>query len=115
MATWPINLQQVADYNYTESWDDGTIRSQPEEGPLMTRRRYTKIRKFSKLSIWVSKEQYSVFYNFYNITIGGGSLTFTWSDPITNSPATMLFMKPPVISVVGPLTFKIDCELQVAQ
>jgi len=94
---------------------DGTIRSQPEEGPLMTRRRYTKIRKFAKLSIWVTKEQYDTFYNFYNISIAGGSLPFDWSDPITETPAEMLFMKAPVISVVGPLNFKIDCELQVTQ
>lgn len=113
MATWPSSLQQQANYDYNETWDDGTIRSQPDEGPVMTRRRYTKIRKFAKLTVWVDRTQYSTFVNFYQVTISGGSLPFIWKDPITEVTSNMLFLKPPSFSSIGPNDFRIDCELEV--
>lgn len=113
MDYWPIDLQQNANYNYSETWDDGTIRSQPDQGPVMTRRRYTKIRKFAMLSVWVDRPQYDTFVSFYQVTIAGGSLPFIWKDPISEAESNMLFLKPPSFSSVGPNTFKIDCEVEV--
>lgn len=113
MAIWPSSLQQNANYDYNETWDDGTLRSQPDEGPVMTRRRYTKIRKFAKLSVWVDRSQYNTFVNFYQVQIAGGSLPFIWIDPITEVSTNMLFLKPPNFSSIGPNTFKIDCDLEV--
>lgn len=115
MATWPISLQQQANYDYNETWDDGTIRSQPDEGPVMTRRRYTNIRKFARLSVWVDRAQYNTFVAFYQAEIAGGSLPFDWIDPITETSSQMLFLKPPSFSSIGPNNFKIDCELEVYQ
>jgi hypothetical protein len=113
MANWPITLQQNANYDYNETWNDGTIRSQPDEGPVMTRRRYTKIRKFATLSVWVDRTQYETFVTFYQVEIAGGSLPFQWIDPISQLTRNMLFLKPPSFSSVGPNNFKIDCELEV--
>jgi hypothetical protein len=113
MIIWPTSLQQEANYDYNETWSDGTIRSQPDEGPIMTRRRYTKIRKFAKMSIWVDRDQYNIFVNFYTNNILGGSLPFVWKDPITETSSQMLFLKPPSFSAIGPNNFKIDCELEV--
>lgn len=115
MPTWPSTLQQNANYDYNESWDDGTIRSQPDQGPMMTRRRYTKIRKFAKMTVWVDRTQYSIFEAFYNLELQGGSLPFTWEDPVTQNTATLLFTSPPSISTVGPNNFKINIDAQVTE
>lgn len=113
MPTWPSTLQQNANYDYNETWDDGTIRSQPDQGPVMTRRRYTKIRKMAKMTVWVDRTQYTTFETFYNTTIQGGSLPFTWEDPVTQISSNLLFLSPPSISSIGPNNFKIDMNMEV--
>jgi hypothetical protein len=111
-ANWPFDLQQMPNYEYSEAVEDGVIRSAPEIGATMSRPRFTRTRVNSRLSIWVDKEDYKFFFAFFNDQLAQGSLPFNWVHPITERPITYKFSKPPTISTVGPLNWKIDCELE---
>jgi hypothetical protein len=111
-AQWPSSLQDRANSNYTETIDDGVIRTQPDVGPSQSRPRYTKTRVMPKLSIWVGQQGYKDFFDFYNIDLVQGVLPFDWHKPTTNEPATLKFSRPPTVSSVGPLTWEIACEFE---
>lgn len=111
-AVFPKILQDNPNVDYSETMIDGVIRSNPDMGPTISRPRFTKTRITSKLSIWVDKEQYEAFMNFYNIDLVQGVYPFTWKKPITETPVTFKFKAPPAISYVGPLTWTISCELE---
>lgn len=109
---WPKELQQNPNQNYTEEIDDGVIRSKPDVGPTMSRPRFTRVRIKPKMSIWVNKNDYKIFMDFYNIELIQGCLEFDWVNPIKQTPATLKFMKPPIVNHVGPMDWEIQCEFE---
>jgi hypothetical protein len=112
MALYPQELQKHPNQSYTEQIVDGTIRTNMDVGPSQSRPRYTRIRRSSKLTIWVDKYLYEIFMSFYTVDLALGSLPFTWENPITQKPATLKFSNAPAVSYIGPLTWEIACEFE---
>lgn len=109
---WPATLQDRANATYSESIEDGVIRSQPDSGPTMSRPRFTKTRVMPKLSIWVDQAGYKTFFEFYNRELSQGCLPFDWTKPTTGEPITLKFARAPSVNYVGPLNWEIACELE---
>jgi hypothetical protein len=112
MAVYPFELQKHPNQSYTQSIIDGTIRTNMDVGPSQSRPRYTRIRRSSRLTIWVDKYLYEVFMSFYTVDLALGSMPFTWENPISQTPCELKFSKAPTISSVGPLTWEISCEFE---
>jgi hypothetical protein len=66
----------------------------------------------AKLGIWVNKDTYQLFMSFYNFDLAQGTLPFSWIHPIKETPIVYKFLKAPAISTIGPLNWRIDCELE---
>lgn len=111
-AKWLDSLQDYPNMDYTEEWSDGVIRSNPDVGASMSRPRFTRTRIKSSLTIWVDKDLYKEFSDWYDFELGQGSLPFDWLKPISREPITLKFMSPPSISYVGTQTWQINCKFE---
>jgi hypothetical protein len=111
---WPAGLQQFfSEENFSLQLDDGTLRSDMDVGPQKVRRRYTKGVDVLTVSIWLTSSEYTIFYNFYDVTIAGGTLPFTFEHPITGLPADFRFRGQPRISSIGGGNFTAQFELEI--
>jgi len=59
-----------------------------DTGFSKSRRRYTAVPKKYNMQFSFTIEELEVFWSFMTDTILDGALSFTWVDPITQSPAT---------------------------
>jgi hypothetical protein len=91
-AVWPAELPQVPlVQGYTRKPQAARVRSAVDAGPAKVRRRFTaKVRNVTYL-ITVNKEQWAIFWNFYDNTLAQGSLPFDWIDGVSGDPATLRF------------------------
>ena len=62
-----------------------------DAGPAKTRRRYTVTEKLFEGSIIVTEEQREILENWYQNTLGDGTLRFIMKDPQTLEPAEFRF------------------------
>lgn len=85
---WP-NIQLPLTIN--ETTIDPAISSEMEDGIVVTRPRYTRIRRRWELS-WQNMRAaaYEALRTFY-YGRKGGSLSFTWTNPANNTTATVRF------------------------
>lgn len=89
---WPVSLPQaiLMDGN-SDSSPDGRLKSQTDQGPGKSRRRTSAaVRKFSG-RMYVTTEQLGTLRTFINITTLGGSLPFTFRDPVDATPILVRF------------------------
>lgn len=102
-SAWPASLPEyVLQQGFSETLPDTTIQSSMEAGRPKTRRRYTSNYSVFTVAIAMELAQRVTFEEFYNTTLRGGSLPFTWVHPLHRSPCTMQFRKPvPKFSVNG--------------
>lgn len=101
---WPAQLQQkLNSANFSESFGDTTIRSQNAIGLPKVRRRYTKGFETIRASVFIDREDVTLFKNFYDTTLNGGVLPFEFTDPFTNTLQEFRFdtSSPPQIAPVG--------------
>ena len=109
--SWPSQLQSVLNRDsFSISIGDTVIRSDMEVGPQKFRRRFTKGVDVFSATIWLSRSEYTILYNFYNTTLNGGTLPFTFPHPITEVATDFRFKAPPKISPVGADTFQASFE-----
>jgi hypothetical protein len=111
MQTWPSQLQQLlSEGNFGISIGDTVLRTDMETGPAKVRRRFTKgVDKYTA-SINLTVSQYTLFINFFNTTLAGGSLPFYFKHPITGVTETFRFKSPPSISSIGGGNFSASME-----
>jgi hypothetical protein len=72
---------------------DGLVESQPDIGPVMTRRRSSSVMRPLSGSMILSNAQMTIFEAFFYTTILGGSLPFTFPDPRTGATLLVKFTK----------------------
>jgi hypothetical protein len=102
-AVWPSTLPQyVQESGYGETIQDQAIESSVESGPAKIRRRFTKsIRRFQCV-MYMTPSQADTFENFWQNTVKGGSLSFSWVHPRTRQAAVLRFRNPaPQLSTMG--------------
>ena len=94
-ALWPSDLPSMpraAGFGYTEG--DNTIRSEMDVGPAKVRRRSTlRIDRYS-VSLSLDDDQRVSLYQFRSAILEDGSLSFTWTHPITGMPCECRFVGP---------------------
>ena len=95
---WPASLPQVLEIEgYSETLANTVIRTAMETGPAKRRRRFTAAPRPIKGKVTLDATQRATLKTFYETTLGGGALSFDWTDPVTGSPATFAFFSPPQI------------------
>lgn len=100
---WPATLPQyVLEQGYSESEADQLLQTQMEAGRPKTRRRYTTNNEVFTVAVAMTKAQKVIFEDFFDNTLVGGSLPFTWVHPVHQTAANFQFRKPvPKWSVRG--------------
>jgi hypothetical protein len=104
--------QYLESSSFSYSFGDTTISSQNDVGPNKVRRRSTKgIDTFSG-SINLTLGQYSILYQFYDVTTNGGVDYFTLPHPITGATIEARFTSPPSIRSIGGGVFSVNLSLE---
>lgn len=102
-GTWPGTLPQfVFEQGYSEKLNDQTQESTVDVGPPKIRRRFTKqIRTFT-VQMRFTPTQKDTFEGFWQDTLLGGSMPFTWVHPLTRVSTVFRFRKPaPSFTSIG--------------
>lgn len=107
--TWPLTLQnKLSEANFSYEIADTALRSDMEIGPQKVRRRFTKGINQLTGSIYLTALEYSDFYNFYNTTLGSGTISFEFNHPITGVNTEWRFKGPARVSSIGGGNFVVD-------
>jgi hypothetical protein len=112
-ATWPATLPEfVLEQGYSEKFQNQTIESAMDSGPMKSRRRFTKaIREFS-ITLQMTTAQKAIFETFWLTTLRGGSLPFDWVHPLTRVVMSFRFKNPaPQYGVVGGIHTRVSFTL----
>jgi hypothetical protein len=108
---WPITLQSLVNEDgFSHALGETSIRSAMDIGPEKIRRRMTKSVDLFNVSINLTTTQYSVFYNFYDLTLNGGVESFYFNHPITGVQATYRMKGQPAIRSLGGGQFRVSME-----
>lgn len=92
MPAWPSNLPQFfQEGGYSETLPNQRIESQNDSGPPKVRRRFTTNWRPIEGDIWCTGEQAEDFEEFFEDDLAGGTLSFTWVNPITQDAQTFKF------------------------
>jgi hypothetical protein len=95
MPTWPSTLPQNQFIGLTEQRQDPRLRTQMDAGPAKMRRRYTATVRTFSVPIELNGTQRQAFDTFWITDTQEGSLSFSWTDPVTDSAVTFRFVSPP--------------------
>jgi len=97
VPVWPTTLpQQLFVTGYNQSFADTTIKSEMDAGPAKIRRRFTAGVEPVSGTMIMTETQLSTLATFYNTTLLGGSLRFSWTKPPAHTTACeMRFTAPP--------------------
>lgn len=112
---WPATLPQAPlASNYSETGEGALVRSAPELGPAMVRRRYSRQVVTYQISLALTDAQRATFFTFVDTTTEGGVLWFDWIDFTTRATQSYRFVIPPRPTVValGPGLWRVDFQLE---
>ena len=117
VPAWPAGLQQrLLASKYGEAVPDNRLITSMEVGPAKIRRRSTSAVRPVQGSIIVTAEELADFKEFYNDDLLGGSLRFTWVDPVDGTTEVeMRFTEPPAWAAITESSndFEIDLKLEI--
>lgn len=113
VPVWPETLPDEALIEgYSRAFPNKLLRSSMETGPAKVRRRVTSGVAPLKGAIYMSRAQLTTFTTFYETTLAGGSLRFSWTDPVTNTSVEIRFAEPPSWTLVG-VEAKVEFSLEI--
>lgn len=114
MTTWPDTLPDspLLD-SFRETVPDSVIRTSMEQGPAKLRRRTTAAVRLLFVSYMMSKDQVTVLETFYLTTLQGGSFSFDFTHPRTETTVSCRFVKPPEYDSGNGNFFRVTIELEV--
>jgi hypothetical protein len=90
---WPAELPQCFIVGYSDGEGDGLIETQPDIGPPISRRRSTAVTRPLAGSMKMTRAQIAILKTFFETTILGGSLPFTFNDPTAGGTILVKFLK----------------------
>lgn len=80
---WPITLPELPLHDgYSAQQQSGVIKDDRYSGKINRRRRFTATSKFHNVDVVLTKTEYLIFLNFFNISIAGGAIPFVYKNPI---------------------------------
>ena len=94
--TWPPTIdKKVLRGGFSQKAVENTIRSTVEAGLDKLRKRYTSPIIKMNVNMWIDFTQYESLETFYNTTLQGGVLSFTFPDPATGDDHEYRFLSTP--------------------
>lgn len=92
VPSWPSSLPQyLSSDSFTLAPQSSVVSSSMDIGPPKIRRRFTGTWSKISASLTLSADQWTVLWTFYDTTLAGGVLTFSWVHPVTRASCTMRF------------------------
>jgi len=115
IPAWHVDLpQKLFVIGYSGAFPDITIQSDMDAGPAKVRRRFTSGIEPVSGTMIMSAAQFATFSTFYNTTLLGGSLRFSWTRPPAHTVACeMRFTKPPEWTVIDPGKYEISLSFEI--
>lgn len=115
IPAWDASLpQRLLVKSYSESPADVLLRTSMDFGPAKVRRRGTAGPRPVSGSIIVTAAELATFKTFFNTTLLGGSLRFSWVDPVDGTTTTeMRITKNPSWQALSGDLFEIALELEI--
>ena len=108
-VSFPTELQEkFNESGFSFSIGSTTIRTNVDVGPAKIRRRLTKGVDSTSGNIKLLYSDYAILYNFYDVSLAGGSLPFEYNDPFTGLPAEYRWVSPPTLTPMGGLYFNVS-------
>lgn len=94
VAVWPTTLPEGPTTNYRGGPQDARASFQPERGPTIDRRITTGAAKvFSMTLAPLTRAQLAIFETWFEDETAHGANTFSWRDPLDDTPQLWKFMK----------------------
>jgi hypothetical protein len=113
MVAYPITLpQQALVDGFNLKAKAQNIRTQMESGPSKVRRRFTKKISNFKITQRLTAAQFDILETFYDTTLQGGSLSFTFTHPINGTTLTLRFTEELDYRADGPINFIVSMALE---
>lgn len=112
-ATWPSSLPSYPlVQGMREQPQSATVRSDPDYGPAIQRRRFSAITRKLEVSFSLDGSQYSTFKSFFHNTLLDGADKFDLTDPFDDSTYEFRFTEPYTTNVdkKGRYTVKATLE-----
>jgi len=114
IPAWDAGLPQTLLINgYSESAADNLLRTSMDVGPAKQRRRSAAGPRPVSGSLKMTAAQIATFKTFYITTLLGGSLRFSWTDPITAAAVEMRFTGAPSWTAIGGDLYDVSLELEI--
>jgi len=110
---WPSTLQQLFSEDGFGFEEGNTIvETEMDVGPKKRRRRNTQGIDTYTASIYLTVSQYTIFKNFYRVTLNAGILPFEFNHPITGEPTQFVFSGRPNYRSIGGGNFIVSFGLE---
>jgi hypothetical protein len=87
--------QKILQSSYSETIDDGHIRTQMDAGPAKVRKRSDANTDRFQGRLVLTSTQTQDLDDFYKTTLGNGALSFEWLHQRTGTTGTFRFVKAP--------------------
>ena len=115
MASFPAIGSPLYE-GFSQSTPSGSIRTEME-GYIKQAKRFSSVYVERSVMYYLTSAEYSTFLTFFETTIDRGSLSFDWTDPITDSTKTARIKDSSyAISVVnGDGDIKLSMTLEVLE
>ena len=109
MAVWPTSLQQLLNQSdFSSQFEDTTISTEMDYGPVKKRRRYTDAVENIQCSIHLKNTDYETLQDFYRTELSGGVLPFDFVHPISQAVVKARFKGPYSTTVLGGIYFYVS-------
>jgi hypothetical protein len=115
VPAWDSDLPQELFVNgYSQSPPNVTIKSEMDAGPAKVRRRFTAGVEPVSGTMIMDATELAALDTFYNTTLLGGSLRFSWTKPPAHSVACeMRFTEPPTWTAIEPGMYQVSMSFEV--
>lgn len=113
-ASWPSQLQDFLNEDgFSFKVGETTIRSENQTGPVKVRRTSTKSVDLIECTIDLTTAQYSIFYDYFDITLNGGVRPFYFVHPISGETKVFRFTSSPSIRSIGGGYFRASMSWEI--
>lgn len=110
---WPVTLPQALLFSgYGQQSADVLLRTSMDTGPAKVRRRASAGVEPTEGKIILTSTELGYLRTFYDTTLLGGALRFSWKDPITKAVEELRITKPPAWITVEGL-FQVTLSLEI--
>ena len=111
---WPPDVPNCLSLDtYLEERQPLVIRSPVDSGPHKLRRRYTKPVVGIIGNIFCKKDELEKLWDFFDVTLQGGTQEFENTNPIDGKTYTYRFLQPPrLTSVLNEDNFSVELIME---